>query len=67
MNIIFKKSRNVLGVLLRGTDYLTKKPHKHAIPPKTSDVIKDVKLLDKKNNMIGFFYPRKIISLEMNL
>jgi hypothetical protein len=55
MNILFKKSRNVLGVLLRGTDYLTKKPHKHPIPPKTSDVIKDAKLLDKKNKYDWIF------------
>ena len=29
---IFKKSRNLLGVLLRGTDYVAKKPYAHSIP-----------------------------------
>ena len=52
---IFNKSRNVLGVLLRGTDYVTKKPYRHPIPPKTKDVIKDVKLLDNKNKYDWIF------------
>ena len=41
---IFKGSRNILGVLLRGTDYIAKKPPDHPIPPKIEEVIKDVKL-----------------------
>ena len=52
---IFNKSRNVLGVLLRGTDYVAKKPFRHPIPPKTKDVIKDVKLLDNKNKYDWIF------------
>ena len=47
-NRIFNQSRNILGVLLRGTDYITRKPKGHAIPPKTEDVIKDAKILDNK-------------------
>ena len=46
---LFKETRNVLGVLLRGTDYISRKPPTHPIPPETKDVIKDVKLLDYKN------------------
>ena len=46
---LFKGSRNILGVLLRGTDYVARKPQGHPIPPKTEDVINDVKLFDKKN------------------
>ena len=49
LNRIFQKSRNILGVLLRGTDYVANKPFGHPIPPKTEEVIKDVKLLDNKN------------------
>ena len=45
---IFNKSRNILGVLLRGTDYIARKPKGHAIPPKTEDVVKDVKVLKNK-------------------
>ena len=48
INRIFNKSRNILGVLLRGTDYIAKKPKGHAIPPKTEDAIKDAKILDNK-------------------
>ena len=52
---IFKDSKNVLGILLRGTDYVTRKPRSHPIPPKTEDVIKDVKLLDNKNKYNWIF------------
>ena len=48
INSIFKKSRKILGILLRGTDYITRRPKKHPIPPKTENVIKDVKLIDKR-------------------
>ena len=52
---IFNESRNVLGVLLRGTDYVAKKPYGHPIPPKTKDVIKDARLLDNKNKYDWIF------------
>ena len=55
LNRIFKKSRNILGVLLRGTDYVANKPPGHPIPPKTEDAIKDVKLLDIKNKYDWIF------------
>ncbi len=45
---LFKKSNNILGVLLRGTDYIARKPRKHSIPPKTEDAIRDVKIYDNK-------------------
>jgi hypothetical protein len=45
---LFKGSKNILGVLLRGTDYIARKPRKHSIPPKTKNVIKDVKFFDNK-------------------
>ena len=52
-NIIIKKlffnSNNVLGVKLRGTDYITMKLKNHPIPPKLDDVISDVKKLIEKN------------------
>ena len=52
---IFKDSKNILGVLLRGTDYVAMKPHNHPIPPKTENVIKDVRLLDNKNKYNWIF------------
>ena len=45
---LFKNSRNVLGVLTRGTDYLSKKPTLHCIPPNITDLIHDVKKMDNK-------------------
>ena len=45
---LFKGSKNVLGVLTRGTDYISKKPMSHPIPPNIRDLINDVKELDKK-------------------
>ena len=48
INRIFNKSSNILGVLLRGTDYIARKQKGHAIPPKTEDAIKDAKILDNK-------------------
>ena len=45
---LFKGSRKVLGVLLRGTDYIARKHSSHPIPPKTKDAIKDAKLMDNK-------------------
>lgn len=50
INKKFKGSKNVLGVLVRGTDYLTRKPRHHAIQPNTTDVIKDIKSMNKKYN-----------------
>jgi hypothetical protein len=58
-NLIFKKllknSANVLGIILRGTDYLSIKPKDHPIPPSSEIVIKDIKLYDNKNKYDMFF------------
>jgi hypothetical protein len=52
---LFKGSRKVLGVLLRGTDYIARKQRSHPIPPKTEDAIKDAKLMDHKFKYDWFF------------
>ena len=46
---LFKNSKNVLGVLVRGTDYTTIKPLEHSIPPTAEQAIKDAAKMDKKN------------------
>ena len=46
---LFKKSKNVLGVLGRGTDFVNLKPNGHSIPPSTDKMIEDVKKMNKKN------------------
>ena len=47
---LFSDNKNVLGVLVRGTDYISKKRRNHPIQPKVEIVIKDVKIMDKRNN-----------------
>ena len=52
---LFKNSNNILGILIRGTDYIAKKPRGHAIPPTPSMVIKDIKKINLKNNYDWYF------------
>ena len=53
---LFKNSKNILGVLARGTDYISRKPKGHAIPPNLSDIIHDVKEMDDKYNYDYIFF-----------
>ena len=46
---LFKGSDNVLGVLLRGTDYIAKKPKYHPKQPDAEMVLKDIKEMNDKN------------------
>ena len=48
INKLFNKSKNILGVLARGTDYIALKPKSHPIQPNISNIIKDVKYMDDK-------------------
>ena len=43
MSILFKEEKNILGVLIRGTDYMARKPKNHPIPPGPEILIKDIK------------------------
>ena len=52
---LFKSSKNILGIKMRGTDYLALKPSGHAIPPNLNVAINDVKNLDMKNNYDWIF------------
>ena len=47
-NHLFKRSNNVLGVLIRGTDYLYRKPIGHPIQPSTEMVLEDIYNMDNK-------------------
>ena len=53
---LFKNSKNILGVLTRGTDYITLKLRNHPIPPKISDLIHDVKEMDDKYKYDYIFF-----------
>lgn len=55
MHSLFNSSNNILGILTRGTDYLSLKPKGHPIPPKPSIILKDVKQFNNKNNCDYFF------------
>ena len=48
MKKFFGNSKNVLGVLMRGTDYINRRSH--FIPPQIEQVISDVKEMDQKYN-----------------
>lgn len=52
---LLKGSKNILGILVRGTDVIALKPKGHAIPPKKEMVIKDITELDKKNKYEFYF------------
>lgn len=46
---LLNNSNNVLGVLIRGTDYISMRPKGHPIQPNPNIVIKDVKKMDRSN------------------
>lgn len=52
---LFKNSKNILGILARGTDYISSKPYGHAIPPNPEIMIKDIRKMDKTNKYDYFF------------
>ena len=52
---LFKNSNNILGVLVRGTDYITAKPKNHAIQPNITTIFKDIKNFHNKNNYDWIF------------
>ena len=45
---LFGDTKNVLGILLRGTDYKAIKPNEHAIPPTTQRAINDTINMNKQ-------------------
>ena len=52
---LFNNSNNVLGVLVRGTDYTNMKPQGHPVQPSSKIVIEDVKKMDKFNKYDWIF------------
>ena len=56
MKKLFKNSNNILGVLIRGTDYISLKPKMHPIQPTIDMVISDVRQMDIKNNYDYIFF-----------
>ena len=50
INYLFKYSNNVLGVLIRGTDYITYRPFGNPMEPKPEEVFEDIIEMDNKKN-----------------
>lgn len=55
IRVLFQGSSNILGVKMRGTDYISAKPAQHPIPPSVEMVIYDVKNLFNKNKYDWIF------------
>ena len=59
-NLIMKKffgnSKNILGVKLRGTNYVSDRPRGHSIQPTVEQVISDVKIFDEKYKYDFIFF-----------
>ena len=47
---LFGNSKNVLGILIRGTDYRANEPHGHSVQPSFKIVINDTITMNKKYN-----------------
>ena len=56
MKKFFGYSRNILGVMIKGTNYVALRPKGHSKQPTVEQVISDVKIYDKqyKYNFIFF-------------
>lgn len=63
---LFRKSKNILGALTRGTDYISKRPSGHPIPPNLSDFINDVKELDDKYKYDYIFFSTEDENIRFN-
>ena len=53
---LFGESKNILGVKIRGTDYLSVKPRYHPKPPSINQSITDVKEMDNKYKYDYIFF-----------
>ena len=56
MKNLFNNSKNVLGVKIRGTDYIKLKPKGHPKPPNIEDAVQDVKKMYLKNKYDWIFF-----------
>ena len=52
---LFKSSENILGILMRGTDYISRKPRHHPKVPTVEMVIKDINEMNNKYNYDWYF------------
>jgi len=64
---LFKQSKNILGVLARGTDYISLKPKGHSIPPNVSVLINDIKEMDNKYKYDYIFFSTEDDIIRRNI
>ena len=67
MKNLFNNSKNILGVKIRGTDYLSVKPKNHSKQPKVEQVILDVKHMDEQYNYDFIFFATEDELIKENL
>ena len=53
---LFGYSKNILGVKIRGTDYISRKPNGHSVQPDVEKVLSDVINMDKKYKYDFIFF-----------
>ena len=56
MKKFFGNSKNILGVKIRGTNYVSDRPKGHSIQPNIEQVISDVKIFDEKYKYDFIFF-----------
>ena len=56
MKRLFGNSKNILGVKIRGTDYIKGQPKNHPVQPPVDMVISDVKIFDQKYKYDFIFF-----------
>ena len=56
MQKLFGNSKNILGVKIRGTDYVNTRPKGHPVVPDIENVIFDIKNMTYKNNYDFIFF-----------
>ena len=66
MKKLFNNSTNVLGVKIRGTDYISIKPKGHPITPNIDVVISDIKNMTRKNRYDWIFFASEDESKRKN-
>ena len=65
MKKLFGNSKNILGVMIRGTDYTKYRPKGHPIQPDVKQVISDVKQFDKEYKYDFIFLQQKMKKYEL--
>ncbi|WP_455615428.1 hypothetical protein [Eisenbergiella sp.] len=61
--INFKEQDGIVGILVRGTDFINKKPYNHPVPPTAQEVLKKVQSVMKQFNCNRVFLATEDLSI----